>query len=443
MNLKRYYSIYTHATRNVRFNTPDPATVPVAVTDIKEMSANAKKSVEIGEANTETLKELKTGQDAHDERLKLLETPPAATEEKTPATENKEDKGAPTGPAIQTKDHGIVEELAEAKIVNGRISLSKRQKETFMAYIKAVGSTKDPDQFKRLKDMGCVERKQMDGAFGVPDEFVPVFQALMQEVGVARAAGATVWPTETDTIIVPRLTTRPTAAFVNLDTASGETNPAGEQVTMTTKEASYHTPLAIKTINTAFIDLADIIFMLFVEAFGRLEDHVIFEGDGGGTDVFTGILNETGVNEIDLVSAGPGIDTLVDMEAAVDEGGADGAAYFFNRKMLAYLKRLKTTDGEPLWMRLDGTVPDMINGYPWFVSDQGIANGGAGNKESSLYYGNMRHVYIAEQQTFAIRVSDEAAFLKRQRVFQAVADVAYEVMLPGAFTRTINAKHTT
>ena len=147
-----------------------------------------------------------------------------------------------------------------------------------------------------------------------------------------------------------------------------------------------------------------------------------------------------GVNEVNAASLPATLDHLIDLEMAVSAGARAGAAYFMASPMLGRLKKLKDADGQPLWMPAAGDMPQAVNGYPVFVTEEIPTNLGIGLNETLVFFGNLRHLYVGERSLFAVKASEHVRFESDQTVFVGRERVAIHVVVPDAFARLVNVK---
>jgi HK97 family phage major capsid protein/HK97 family phage prohead protease len=130
----------------------------------------------------------------------------------------------------------------------------------------------------------------------------------------------------------------------------------------------------------------------------------------GSSNQPKGILNQSGLNTVDLAGNAIHIDSLVDLETYVMAANADlGAmAYLANARTVGQLKKLRSTTGTYLWNgALQGATagtPGEINGYPVLRTNQVPANLAADSKTnlSAMLFGSFNQLLIGEWGTLEI-----------------------------------------
>jgi len=117
---------------------------------------------------------------------------------------------------------------------------------------------------------------------------------------------------------------------------------------------------------------------------------------GNGTTQPEGIATNS-TNGVTAASAALTYDNLIDLEHSVDPAyRASGTCRFlFNDSTLGVLRKLKDTQGRPLWLPVPVPgMPATINGVQYTI-DQGVASVAATNK--SVFFGDFHAGYIVRQ----------------------------------------------
>ena len=116
------------------------------------------------------------------------------------------------------------------------------------------------------------------------------------------------------------------------------------------------------------IDLVSFIAGRVAENFAKKEDEAFFKGDGTSTyGGFTGLLNNTNVNEVVMTGAtfaSIDADDLIDMVDATPQGAMANGKYYMHRTIMSYIRKLKDTTGEYIYQRPSESGPATVWGYP-------------------------------------------------------------------------------
>lgn len=130
----------------------------------------------------------------------------------------------------------------------------------------------------------------------------------------------------------------------------------------------------------------------FVDQFS-IKENSEFTGGSGASNQAEGFLVASGVAEV--ASGGATTltgDGLINLWAALKTGYSSRAVFTLNRKTIAEVRKLKTTDGQYIWMPgLAGSVPNTIVGanYVEFPDMPDIAAGAY-----PIAYGDFRRAYV-------------------------------------------------
>jgi HK97 family phage major capsid protein len=131
------------------------------------------------------------------------------------------------------------------------------------------------------------------------------------------------------------------------------------------------------------------------ERIGRIVATHLVSGTGTGqpTGVTTGVTTGSTGTGTTAIS----YDNLVDLEHSIDPAYRAGGncRFIFNDATLAVLRKLKDSDGRPLWQPVPVPgMPATINGLPYAI-DQGMPSPGA--SEKSILFGDFKAGLIVRQ----------------------------------------------
>jgi HK97 family phage major capsid protein len=192
-------------------------------------------------------------------------------------------------------------------------------------------------------------------------------------------------------------------------------------------------------------DLGNYLAGEFAYALAYKEDQAAFIGDGSPTyGGITGILNSDRVTIVDMDAADEDFSDLtyadlVDMEAAVWEGGLDNAAWLFHRTVKALVKKLEDTAGHLIWQAGTLGEPPEIMGYRHYAS--GLMRGIAATDTETTFmaFGDFRSgLYIGRRGPVSIDYSPAPNWTNLQNSWRAYERVSIAV---NGFTAAEIAAH--
>lgn len=122
---------------------------------------------------------------------------------------------------------------------------------------------------------------------------------------------------------------------------------------------------------------------------------------GSGTAQPEGVVTAATLGKTAAATAAVTYDELVDLEGSVSFKYRVNAQWMFNDKTLTVLKKLKNSNGDPLWTR--GSValgtPDTFMGYTYIVNDN-MDDLGAGKKP--ILFGDFTQYLVAMSENIAV-----------------------------------------
>lgn len=235
------------------------------------------------------------------------------------------------------------------------------------------------------------------GGFLVPDEFRNELTETMKAFGgllglanvITTSTGADLpWPTNDDT--------------GNEGEILGENQPASElDLTLGQRKLKAYT-FSSKQTRVALALLQDSAFNLDQwlpkkqgERIGRRAARAFITGTG--TDQPEGITTNATVGKTGLAGQVTSViyDDLVDLEHSVDSAYRATSAYLMNDSMLKVIRKLKDTQGRPLWVPIPAPgFPATINGFTYHL-DNSMPTPAASAK--SIAFGDFKAGYIIRQ----------------------------------------------
>ena len=318
---------------------------------------------------------------------------------------------------------------------NGQLdSLSKDQK--IVTFMKAlIHSREDPEAMRVLKALN--EGTAAEGGYLVPEELRAEIWRILPDFAVMRRL-ARVLPMTTDTLLLNKLTALPeaywTAEYASKTTSSAEFG----QISLTPYKLVCLLPVTEELIADANIDVVNFILELFAERIGTKEDQAFFTGTG--TAQPTGLVTSLGT----AVNAGNNgtFDNILDLiysvpqaaRGTVRRGTGGSVAFVANFKTIKNLRKLKDSNGQPIWApgHPDNGDPDRMYGYPVFEQNA-LADG-------TIVFGDYRFYIIGDRQSLVVRTTMEGGDAWRRDAMEIKAKVRVdgEVIITAMFGKLIN-----
>lgn len=246
------------------------------------------------------------------------------------------------------------------------------------------------------------------GGYLVPPEFQADVLRIAEEYGVIRKFG-TVVPMGSDTKNLNSITASVTAYWVAEEAQITESQPTVGRPILTAKKLAGITPYSNELFADASAKVYDLLVALFAEAFAAEEDAQGLAGDG---TTFTGILNASGVNSVQMASgntsfADVDFDNILDMVDALTEGQRAGARFLYHRNISTYLRKLKDANSQYIWTAPTASEPETLYGYPVSRSDKLPGTSDDAVATEFLAFGNPRWTYLGDRQQVSITIGTE------------------------------------
>lgn len=241
--------------------------------------------------------------------------------------------------------------------------------------------------------LGFDERAMTEGVFTsagwlVPTEMEAAIIANREEYGVARRI-CNVIPMSSASTTIPRITSDASAYFVGENQDSTESDPAGDQVTLSLKDLMCHTNIGKSTASDTVVSLADLVAREQARAFAIKEDGCLLVGDGTSTyGGMSGIktLLDTAAYSAGKYAAAAGNDTFAEIDIS-DVTGLVGVLPVYSRAGARWLVsgvfdamvfgRLKLNAGGNTVQTVQGRIVEgEYAGFPITVAHHLPAGGG-------------------------------------------------------------------
>lgn len=214
------------------------------------------------------------------------------------------------------------------------------------------------------------------GGYVVDRELSAEIRTLITEYGVARREFMAVQLSK-NSYTANALATDVTVYWVDEGSAIGSTQVVLGKEDLELKKLGAIATLTSELLGDEEIDLFDFIAQRVAEGFAKAEDQAFFIGDGTSTyGGFTGILNATDVNEVvmgEVASEAAAsndaftdldADDLLDMQDASPQVVAANGKYYMHRSIKNLVRKLKDSQGMPIYQNISDGGPNTIWGRP-------------------------------------------------------------------------------
>jgi HK97 family phage major capsid protein len=190
------------------------------------------------------------------------------------------------------------------------------------------------------------------GGYLAPAEFSAEVDKNIVQFSLVRQA-ARVGSTASGSVIVPRRTGRPTAAWVGETETRTETESTYGQVEIPIDEIACYVDVSNKLLEDAAVDVAAEVAFDLAEEFGRAEGEAFITGNGVKKPL--GLLNDTGLSYTPSGSASAvtdsdgGANGLIDLFYALAPFYRQRGVWMANGTTIASLRKMKDSQKQYLW----------------------------------------------------------------------------------------------
>lgn len=333
------------------------------------------------------------------------------------------------------KTHSV-DELSEMKIsLDARKKSGKQVTEISQKTVEFLSAFFQGDK-QKLQILS--EGTAADGGYLVPEEFANMIVEDIRDISIMRQL-ASVMQTNSDTVHIPSLISRPKAAW-RAEKATKNTSTAsfGENV-LTPYSLASIVPLTNELVADAALgvggSIVNYISGLLATSLAEEEEKAFWTGNGSGKP--TGV--DGGGYTLRTFAAGAGATDVLRADALISayhntpQGYRNRAVWVGNMGTWGEVGRLKDSQNRYLLTDLSGSPTQLVKGRPVYESNF-LAGG-------TLLFGDFSYYQIVDREGLSIRVSDEAtvagssAFEKNLTFVRAEKRVDGELLLPGAISK--------
>lgn len=277
-----------------------------------------------------------------------------------------------------------------------------------------------------------------DGGYLVPEEFANMIVEDIRDVSIMRQL-ASVMTTNSDTVHIPGLVSRPKAAWRAEKATKNTSTATFTENVLTPYSLASIVPMSNELVADAQLGVGGLIVNyisgLLGTSLAEEEEKAFWTGNGSGKP--TGV--DGGSYTLRTTAAGAGASDTVRADAIISsfhntpQGYRNRGVWVANMGTWGEIGRLKDSQNRYLLTDLAGSPTQLLKGRPVYESNF-LAGGTA-------LYGDFSFYQIVDREGLSIRVSDEAtvagssAFEKNLTYVRAEKRVDGELLLPAAVSK--------
>lgn len=245
------------------------------------------------------------------------------------------------------------------------------------------------------------------GGFLVPTEMDNSITKKITEISNIRSL-ARVRTIAAKSLEMPVRATIPAATYEGEAEEGADSVSTYENETLTTFRQTFTAPITMDMLMDAAFDMESEIMGDASEAFAKGEGTNFTNGVGHKTP--KGFLQDSRITGLISTTSGTiDADDVILISGELKVGYSP--TYVFNRRTLAFLRTLKSTDGQFLWLPgLNGVVSNTINGFPYMIAED-MPDIAANSK--SIAFGDFLRGYTIVDRTGLSVVRDELTMKKK------------------------------
>ena len=347
-----------------------------SLTEIRELTEKGQKMTAEDRAKIETLEQIQVKhQEASDEIVKKMALTEKDNEEKTKRLEDLE---AQLARAPINSVEANAQELARKSLETIGLAMKK------MSHKETASFTPEEQKYLRTDT-------DYNGGFLVMDEYDTQLVEKLTEISAIRAL-ASVQRVSSKRLIIPKRDALLTSYWLGENEASTASNSTYAQGSITAGKLFVEVNVTNEILEDAYLSIPQLVLGDAAEDMAQKEGSAFVSGNGVNKPF--GFMANSEVSELvtGVASADFTIDNLIDLMAVPKSGYAPRSVFGMNRQTIAFVRKLKDSDGNYLWQ--DGSVssgtPNMLLGAPVVeIPDMDARAIGA----TPVVYGDFRSAY--------------------------------------------------
>lgn len=248
-----------------------------------------------------------------------------------------------------------------------------------------------------LKEMTTDDQASPYAGYAVDSELSAEIRHLVTQYGVARREMFGVQLSK-NSYKANNLVTDVTVYWVDEGSALLSSQVVLGQEPLELKKLGAIVTLTNELMEDQEIDLFSFIASRVAEGFAKAEDDAFFKGNGTSTyGSFTGLLENTSVNEVTMTGTGftsLDADDLSDMIDATPSGALANAKFYLHRTIMSYVRKLKDNSNDYIYQRPSESGPATIWGYPVVLVESMPTSSDSAAETSFVLFGDLKKATI-------------------------------------------------
>jgi HK97 family phage major capsid protein len=297
-----------------------------------------------------------------------------------------------TGEAIRAWDRSTPANVMRERLDPEHVDICRDL--TFGHFLRAIQLGPRSAAEKRALSIGTPSA----GGYTVPAPLMVEFIDNLRNAAVVLAAGGVIVPMTSKTLDIARLDTDPTPAWRSEAGAVSQSDAVFSQVQLDAQDLSVEV-VTSRELAQDSANLESVLMRSFIQTFAVELDRVALVGSGSAPEP-EGVLNATGVTEIDLGGATmTRYQSLVALRRDVQKANASPNAWIMNNTTLSELSGLEASDNQPL------QAPRYFSELELFATEGVPDSLGTGTDESPVFVGNWSDLLIGIREDTTIQLN--------------------------------------
>lgn len=268
-----------------------------------------------------------------------------------------------------------------------------------VAAVKSM-ALKNPSVYAEFCKAANVEGTDANGGYLVPAVLAQELIKAARENSFALRE-CTVFTQNAAEVNFPAEDALVSASFVGEGSAAAASDPTFKQVPVKAQKAvALTTGVSAELLQDSVVSFVGILADQMTYAIAQLVDKTVLNGIASDTDNFQGILNaSTGVQAVTMAQgktfADLAYDDMSDLITLLADGDRAQAKFALSRYGLGLVRKVKSSDGVPLFASAVSGEPATILGVPYFTTENAPgASDAATVSKNVLALGNWKKYYI-------------------------------------------------
>lgn len=280
------------------------------------------------------------------------------------------------------------------------------------------------------------------GAAATPPEYAATFWDRLVPQSVLLQAGPQVITTNRDSLVLPRLTADPTAAWTSEGGTITASDPVADTVTATPRKLAALVRSSNEALEDSNPSIGEAINLQLSRSLGLTFDLGAFEGTGTAPAI-RGLKNVSGIGTASMGANGAALtnlDPIADAIGAIAAANGQASAIFMHPAQWAKISKIKEATGSTVPL-VTGAVGNVVNGVrpsllgvPVYLTSQisQTDTQGSSSAATRVYVADMTQVVVVRRQDVTIEVDRSVYFTSDETAVRAISRVDLVVPNPAA-----------